>query len=132
MRRYIVGGLVVALICLLLIGVGWAQSPLTASQVITLEHGPDGTWLSQAWIVELQARPDTRLAVVYDLWQHSPDARDWALAYRQWDISGTWQRAPATGWPLSITVGSRWRVGDTGGSLGGAGPWTYATVVVGW
>lgn len=128
MKRCIVGGLLVAFLCLLLVGISWARSPLTGSQVITLEHGPDGTWLSQAWIVELQARPDTRLAVVYDTWKHN--GGDWALAYRQWDVSATYQRMAMIPW--SITTGLRWRTGVTEHLLGGSGPWVYGTLVVGW
>lgn len=111
-------------------GLAANASPLTASQVITLEHGPDGTWLSQAWIIELQARPDTRLAVVYDTWRHSQGDSDMDLAYRQWDVSATYQRMAMIPW--SITTGLRWRTGVTEHSLGGSGPWVYGTLVVGW
>lgn len=132
MKQFLVSGLVVALFLCLLIAPAWAGDwPITGSQVITLERGPDGLWLSQAWVVEWQARADLRLAVIYDTWRHTPGATDLTLAYRQWDVSATYG-CTAIGVPWSVTAGVRWRTGITDGTLGGTDPWKYVMVTVGW
>jgi hypothetical protein len=125
MRRYAADGLVVALLCLLLAYPVRAAWPLTSSQTITLEHGPDGLWLSQAWVIELQIRQDVRLAAIYDLWHRSEDGVGWTVPCRQMDVSATWE-GERRGKPLALTVGRRWRLEGDGG------PWVYGMATVGW
>lgn len=128
----LLGLLLVCLAAVLTAAMSAQGAPITGSQVITLERGPDGLWLSQAWAVEWQARPDLRLALIYDTWRHTPGATDLTLAYRQWDVSATYERVPSRGLPWSVTAGVRWRTGITGRTYGGAGPWKYVMVSVGW
>jgi|LSQX01.1.fsa_nt_gb hypothetical protein len=102
-------------------------APITSSQTITLEHGPDGLWLAQAIAFEWQAYPEWRTAVIYDTWWRSPDGTDWSLPYRQIDVSLTWESQVAKK-PLAITAGRRWHFGQD--SQGPA--WVYGTVSIGW
>jgi hypothetical protein len=127
MRRYAADGLVVALLCLLLAYPVRAAWPLTSSQTITLEHGPDGLWLSQAWVIELQIRQDVRLAAIYDLWHRSEDGVGWTVPCHQMDVSVTWEPQVAKK-PLALTAGRRWHLGHDG-----QGPaWVYGTLSIGW
>lgn len=95
--------------------------PLTGSQVLTLEAGPDGVWLGQAYAFGVRLRADTHINIVYDTWR-----LDGALAYRQWDLSISREWQPTRWMPLSATVGTRWRPPlEDGRSYGGSGPWVY-------
>lgn len=129
MSRYVAGVLAGALLGLLLVCPVEAEWPLTSSQTITLEHGPDGIWLSQAWVVEWQAGPEWRAAVIYDTWRRSQDGPAWQEPYRQMDVSVTWEAEAPGPLPMAVTVGRRWRL-DGGGGQGPA--WMYGMVTVGW
>jgi hypothetical protein len=129
MRRSAAGVLLGALLCLLLAYPVRAAWPLTGSQVITLEHGPDGLWLSQAWVLELQAGPEWRAAVIYDTWRRSVDGLGWTMPYRQIDVNLTWEPREASR-PVAVTAGRRWRLQD--GGTEGEGPWVYGILTIGW
>ncbi len=102
-------------------------APITSSQTITLEHGPDGLWLTQAIVFEWQAHPEWRPAAIYDVWRRSDDGALWHAATRQVDVSITWEPQAAKK-PLTITAGRRWHLGQDG-----QGPaWVYGTVSIGW
>lgn len=123
----LLGVLLLIFLAAVFLGAAAARAaPLTSSQVITLEHGPDGLWLSQAWVIEWQVRPDVRLAAIYDTWRGSSDGVGWTSPHRQMDMSATWG---PEGWgkrPLALTVGRRWRLEGDGG------PWVYGMVALGW
>lgn len=117
--------LLVCLAAVLVAATNARGAPLTSSQTITLEHGPDGLWLSQAWVMEWQARPQWRAAVIYDTWRQSVDGLGWTAPYRQMDAGVTWEPR-AVRKPLAVTVGRRWRLD------GRAGPWVYGILTIGW
>jgi hypothetical protein len=121
--------------CLLIVVIAiccWAQvastgPPLTGSQVITLEAGPDGVWLGHASVFALQLRSDTHIDIVYDTWR-----LDGVTAYRQWDLSISREWLPIRWLPMSATIGTRWRPPlDTVKSYGGTGPWVYGILQLG-
>jgi hypothetical protein len=122
---------ILLLVCLLTVLVVVTQArgaPITSSQTITLEHGPDGVWLSQAWVMEWQAGREWRASVIYDTWRRSVDGADWSLPYRQMDVSLTWEPEAPGVLPMALTVGRRWRLQDEG-----QGPaWLYGTATIGW
>jgi hypothetical protein len=119
----------VAILILVIVLCTFAQgvqtgSPITGSQVITLEAGPDGVWLGQAYAFGLRLRADTHVNLIYDTWR-----LDGVTAYRQWDLSISKEWTPTRWMPLSATLGTRWRPPlDDVHSYGGSGPWAYLTI----
>jgi hypothetical protein len=102
-------------------------SPITGSQVLTLEAGPDGVWLGQAYAFGVRLRADTHVNLIYDTWR-----LDGVTAYRQWDLSIAKAWAPIKQLPISVTLGTRWRPPlDTANSYCGSGPWVYGMIQLG-
>lgn len=102
-------------------------SPLSGSQVVTLEAGPDGVWVGQAYVLSLQLWSDTQINIVYDTWR-----LDGVMAYKQWDMSISREWLPIRWLPMSATIGTRWRPPlDTVKSYGGTGPWVYGILQLG-
>lgn len=115
--------IVVVIICTIA-QIAWAAAPLTGSQVLTLEAGPDGVWLGQAYAFGLRLRADTQINLIYDTWR-----LDGVTAYKQWDLSVSREWQPTKWMPMSATLGTRWRPPlDTANSYGGSGPWVYGIV----
>lgn len=123
--------LVVVIIVCTFAQVAMTESPLAGSHVLTLERGPDGLWINQAWILELHVRPEAYVTLVYDVAKISKALPDWDLIHRQWDLSATYQRLAFDRLSWGITIGRRWSGEDTGSSLGGAGPWVYGVLMIG-
>lgn len=116
--------LVVVVIICTLAQVATTGSPITGSQVITLEAGPDGVWIGSAQVVSVQLRADTQVNLIYDTWR-----LDGVTIYRQWDLSISKEWQPTRWMPLSATLGTRWRPPlDHANSYGGSGPWVYGIV----
>jgi hypothetical protein len=97
-------------------------APITSSQTITLEHGPDGWCTIQTIAFEWQVLAEWRPVLLYDVWWGNKPS-----ATRQLDVNITWE-PQATRKPLAITAGRRWHLGESG-----QGPaWVYGTVSIGW